>query len=93
LLISEQPFFVDSQGVCFKHGAIAGVLNTPSEYCAGRTTYFQQRISYAIGKTPSTISNWCRNVKQPDLEMLFEIAIVIGMEPGALINTVKKAGL
>lgn len=38
-----------------------------------------------LGKNISTISTWCSNKRQPSLEMLFEMAEVLGVEAKDLI--------
>jgi transcriptional regulator with XRE-family HTH domain len=52
-----------------------------------------KELAAKLGKTPSAVSNWCRNDKQPDLPTLFEIAVALGVEPASLINSIQKAGL
>jgi len=50
-------------------------------------------LALKLGVSRNTVSNWCRNEKQPDLPTLFEIAIAIGVEPSSLISTISNAGL
>ena len=40
-----------------------------------------------MGVTPAAVSRWCTNDAQPNLETLFKIARVLGVEITDLINT------
>jgi len=50
-----------------------------------------KELANRLGVTEGTVSTWCRNFKQPKIETLFEIAKALEVEPGTLLNTVKKA--
>ena len=39
-----------------------------------------------LGKDPSTISNWCTNVSQPDLATLSRIAELLNVDRRDLLN-------
>lgn len=49
----------------------------------GRTNKW---LSAQLGKNEVTISRWCRNVQQPDLETLFQIARLLGVNVCLLLN-------
>lgn len=40
-----------------------------------------------MGVTPAAVSRWCTNDAQPNLETLFKIAKVLGVEVTELLNT------
>jgi transcriptional regulator with XRE-family HTH domain len=42
----------------------------------GRTNKW---LSAQLGKNEVTVSRWCRNVQQPDLETLYRIARTLGV--------------
>ncbi|TXB68351.1 helix-turn-helix transcriptional regulator [Phaeodactylibacter luteus] len=42
----------------------------------GRTNKW---LAAQLGKTEVTVSRWCRNVQQPDLETLYRIARTLGV--------------
>lgn len=50
-----------------------------------------KRLAEAIGVTEGTVSTWCRNIKQPKIETLFEAAKHLKVEPSELINSMEKA--
>jgi putative transcriptional regulator len=39
-----------------------------------------------INKDKSTVSRWCTNDMQPSIETLFEIAKILHVSPGELLN-------
>lgn len=53
----------------------------------------QKTLAEAIGVTPGTVSTWCRNVKQPEIPTLFEIAAYLKIEAADLISSMKAAGI
>ncbi|MBV6654219.1 MAG: helix-turn-helix transcriptional regulator [Mameliella sp.] len=48
----------------------------------GRTNKW---LSAQLGKNEVTVSRWCRNVQQPDLETLYRIARTLGVGVCALL--------
>jgi transcriptional regulator with XRE-family HTH domain len=47
-------------------------------------------LAQELGKSESTISNWCTNESQPSLETLIHIANVINVDVRELINSTKS---
>ena len=47
-------------------------------------------LSEQIGKDPATVSKWCTNTLQPNLETLVEIAKVLDVEVKDLLWPIKK---
>ena len=47
-------------------------------------------LSEQMGVNPSTVSKWCTNTSQPDLETLFRIAEVLNVDVRELIHVEKK---
>ena len=43
-----------------------------------------------LGKNPCTISKWCSNSVQPDLETLYQIARLLGMNVKDLLNDTEQ---
>lgn len=43
-------------------------------------------LAEELGKNPSTVSKWCTNVSQPDLQTLNRIAELLDIDPRQLIN-------
>ena len=43
-------------------------------------------LAEQLGKDPATVSKWCTNTSQPDLQTLTKIAFVLGVEVRDLIN-------
>ena len=43
-------------------------------------------LAEQLGKDPGTISKWCTNTMQPNLETLVEIAKCLDVEPGDLLR-------
>lgn len=43
-------------------------------------------LAEQLGKDPATISKWCTNTSQPDLQTLTKIAFLLGVEVRNLIN-------
>jgi len=46
-------------------------------------------LALNVGVEPQTVSNWCRNTKQPSIKQLFEIAKALGVEAKDLISFLK----
>lgn len=44
-------------------------------------------LAEKLGKSPITISNWCTNSIQPDIETLNKIAIILGVDVRELLNS------
>lgn len=42
-------------------------------------------LAEELGKNPSTVSKWCTNVSQPDLQTLRNIAILLNIDVRMLI--------
>lgn len=51
-----------------------------------------KELADAVDVTIGTVSSWCRNVKQPRVEKLFEIAKVLEVEPATLLNSLAASG-
>ena len=47
-------------------------------------------LSEQIGKNTCSVSRWCTNTSQPDLETLFRIAEVLNVDVRELIHVEKK---
>lgn len=43
-----------------------------------------------LGKDPGTVSKWCTNTMQPNLETLVEIAKLLDVQPTEFLRTVTK---
>ena len=43
-------------------------------------------LAEQLGKDPSTVSKWCSNTTQPSLDILVNIAKLLGVEVKQLIN-------
>lgn len=43
-------------------------------------------LAEELGKNPSTVSKWCTNVSQPDLQTLNRIAELLDIDPRQLIT-------
>lgn len=43
-------------------------------------------LAEQLGKDETTISKWCTNCNQPDLESLMRIAKLLNIEPAALMR-------
>ena len=43
-------------------------------------------LSEQLGITPSTVSKWCTNTSQPDMETLARISILLGVSVEELYN-------
>lgn len=39
-----------------------------------------------LGVDETTVSRWCRNIRQPSFKTLFEIAELLDVEPGELLS-------
>ena len=46
-------------------------------------------LAAQVSVKPQTVSNWCRNVRQPSIRQLFEIAQALNVEAKDLISFVK----
>lgn len=46
-------------------------------------------LAEELGKNPSTVSKWCTNVSQPDLQTLNSIAKLLDVDIKSLINSNK----
>lgn len=44
-------------------------------------------LAEKMGVTPAAVSRWCTNDAQPNIETLFKIAKVLGVEVADLLNT------
>lgn len=44
-------------------------------------------LAEELGKNPSTVSMWCTNVSQPDLQTLNRIAELLDIDVKSLINS------
>ena len=47
-------------------------------------------LAEQIGKTPCTVSKWCNNVVQPDLNTLDKIAKLLDVDVKDLLNATEK---
>ena len=47
-------------------------------------------LSEQLHKDPATVSRWCTNTTQPDLETLTQIADLLGVDTKDLLNSRKK---
>ena len=43
-------------------------------------------LAEQIGKDPATVSKWCTNTSQPDLQTLARIAELLEVDPRELLN-------
>ncbi len=43
-------------------------------------------LSEQLGINPSTVSKWCTNTSQPDIETLIKISKLLGIEMEELLN-------
>ncbi len=46
-------------------------------------------LSEQLGKDPATVSKWCTNKAQPNLETLIQIASCLGVDVRELIHSTK----
>lgn len=46
-------------------------------------------LAEELGKNPSTVSKWCTNVSQPDLQTLYKIAELLNIDVKSLITSNK----
>lgn len=44
-------------------------------------------LALQLGETENTISRWVRNINQPTVEQLFDIAKVLGVDVKTLLNS------
>lgn len=44
-------------------------------------------LSEHLGVNPSTVSKWCTNISQPDIETFFKISDLLGVGMRNLINS------
>lgn len=42
-------------------------------------------LAAELGKNPSTVSKWCTNVSQPDLQTLHSIAVLLNVDVRSLL--------
>lgn len=47
-------------------------------------------LAEQLGKNPATISRWCTNVSQPDLDMLIKIAELLEIDYTELVRVQTK---
>ena len=47
-------------------------------------------LAEQLGKNPATISRWCTNVSQPDLDMLIKIAELLEIDYTELVRAKTK---
>ena len=47
-------------------------------------------LSDQLGKSPCTVSKWCKNTVQPDLTTLDKIAKLLDVEVKELLNSTEK---
>ena len=47
-------------------------------------------LANELGKNPCTVSKWCSNSTQPDLETLDQIAKLLDVDVKDLLNSTKK---
>ncbi|WP_026309945.1 helix-turn-helix transcriptional regulator [Niabella aurantiaca] len=53
----------------------------------------QKELAIALGVAEGTVSTWCRNFKQPEIQTLFKIAWHLKIEAYTLISPMEAAGL
>ena len=46
-------------------------------------------LAEQLGKDPATVSKWCTNKMQPNLETLVEIAKCLDVQPTELLHPIK----
>ena len=46
-------------------------------------------LAEQLGKAPATVSKWCTNKMQPNLETLVEIAKCLDVQPTELLHPIK----
>ena len=46
-------------------------------------------LAEQLGKDPATVSTWCTNKMQPNLETLVEIAKCLDVQPTELLHPIK----
>lgn len=44
-------------------------------------------LAHQLGKTENTISRWVRNINQPTVEQLFDIAKILNVDVKTLLNS------
>ena len=57
---------------------VLGELNIKNKWLADK-----------LGKNQATVSQWCNNARQPSLETLHEISVVLNIEIRTLLNPTK----
>lgn len=50
----------------------------------------QEWLSRQIGRSRKMVNEYCRNVRQPSLELLFRIARTLGVDPCDLLGSGEK---
>lgn len=48
-------------------------------------------LAEQLGKDPATVSKWCTNSSQPQLETLINIADILGVSIAELVNSTKSS--
>lgn len=48
-------------------------------------------LAEQLGKDPATVSKWCTNTSQPQLETLISIADILGVTISDLVNNTKPS--
>lgn len=48
-----------------------------------------RQLANYLEVAPNTVSRWCRNVSQPDLQTIHRIANYLGVQPGELLTTTR----
>lgn len=48
-------------------------------------------LAEQLGKDPATVSKWCTNTSQPQLETLISIADILGVSIADLVNNTKPS--
>ena len=52
-----------------------------------------KELAKLVNKTPATITRICNNKTQPSLELIYKIAIALGIEAKELLVPVSETGL
>lgn len=47
-------------------------------------------LAEELGKDPATVSKWCTNTSQPDLQTLIKIANILDIDIKELLNSTKE---
>lgn len=54
--------------------------------------YTQEELAKAIGKSRETVNAYCRNDRQPTIDILFEAADFLGVEKAELLGDGREYG-